>query len=213
MDVKNRSWGVNTRKPFGLRSNYVQITFNYVQLRSTCAIYIVKSTQKLIFFFDFLKATRNFKKKRFLPETNEKTGVLRYFLIQFVQSSWFDPWSWLIFAGPMRKCMVIVAKWAVQGVGYVISPWMCIAWCAQSLMSHNWFDFIYNFSHLKRGSCVWKGKNVGWFPKLYALQSLELRDPWTRGGGSCSDGWSSTSTITVGPGWDQGSRLDPIDHT
>ena len=31
MDVKNRSRDVNIRKPFGLRSNYVQITFNYVQ--------------------------------------------------------------------------------------------------------------------------------------------------------------------------------------
>ncbi len=34
MDVKTRAVGVNTRKPFELRSNYVQITFNYVQLRS-----------------------------------------------------------------------------------------------------------------------------------------------------------------------------------
>ena len=27
MDVKNRSVDMKTRKPFGLRSNYVQITF------------------------------------------------------------------------------------------------------------------------------------------------------------------------------------------
>ena len=32
MDVNIRSVDVKTRKPFGLRSNYVQITFNYVQI-------------------------------------------------------------------------------------------------------------------------------------------------------------------------------------
>ena len=32
MEVKNHSVDVKTRKPFGLRSNYVQITFNYVQV-------------------------------------------------------------------------------------------------------------------------------------------------------------------------------------
>ena len=32
MDVNTRDMDVNTRKPFGLRSNYVQITFDYVRI-------------------------------------------------------------------------------------------------------------------------------------------------------------------------------------
>ena len=38
LDVNIRAVDVNNRKPFGLRSDYVQITFNYVQLRSRYAI-------------------------------------------------------------------------------------------------------------------------------------------------------------------------------
>ena len=32
MDVNIHAMDVNTRKPFGLRSDYVQITFDYVQI-------------------------------------------------------------------------------------------------------------------------------------------------------------------------------------
>ena len=46
MDVKTCSRGVKTRKPFRLRSDYAQISFNCVQFRSTCAIYIIKSSEK-----------------------------------------------------------------------------------------------------------------------------------------------------------------------
>ena len=41
MDVKTCSRGVKTRKPFRLRSDY-RLRLNYVQLRSTCAIYIIE---------------------------------------------------------------------------------------------------------------------------------------------------------------------------
>ena len=59
MDVKNRSRDVNIRKPFGLRSNYVQITFNYVQfaqkLRKNYVIFqlffqLFWSTREMLFF-------------------------------------------------------------------------------------------------------------------------------------------------------------------
>ena len=32
LDVKNRCMDMKSRKPFGLRSDYVQIAFNYVQI-------------------------------------------------------------------------------------------------------------------------------------------------------------------------------------
>jgi hypothetical protein len=49
MEVKNHSVDVKTRKPFGLRSNYVQITFNYVQV----ALKLRKNYVKNQLFFGF----------------------------------------------------------------------------------------------------------------------------------------------------------------
>ena len=51
MDVNNHSGDVNMRKAFGLRSNYVQITFNYVQVAQKLRKYYVKNQ----FFFVFFK--------------------------------------------------------------------------------------------------------------------------------------------------------------
>ena len=59
MDVKNRSWGVNTRKPFGLRSNYVQLRSITFDLRNLYR----KKYAKIDFFFGFFESHQKFPKK------------------------------------------------------------------------------------------------------------------------------------------------------
>ena len=51
MDVNNHAGDVNKRKAFGLRSNYVQITFNDVQVAQK----LRKKIRKQIRFLAFLK--------------------------------------------------------------------------------------------------------------------------------------------------------------
>ena len=58
MDVKNRSRDVNIRKPFGLRSNYVQITFNYVQVALKLRKNYVKKSTFFWFFGIIIDPTK-----------------------------------------------------------------------------------------------------------------------------------------------------------
>ena len=53
-DVNNHAVDVNTRKPFGLRSDYVQIAFNYVQIAVSLCKYYVKNYVILRAFFRFI---------------------------------------------------------------------------------------------------------------------------------------------------------------
>ena len=53
MAVNNRDMDVNNRKPFGLRSDYVQITFKGVQIAFDLRKYNGKLTQKTRFFSEF----------------------------------------------------------------------------------------------------------------------------------------------------------------
>ena len=58
MEVKNHSVDVKTRKPFGLRSNYVQITFNYVQVALKLRKNYVKKSTFFLFFGIIIDPTK-----------------------------------------------------------------------------------------------------------------------------------------------------------
>ena len=60
MAVNNRDMDVNNRKPFGLRSDYVQITFKGVQIAFDLRKYNGKLTQKNKVFFRILGHLRIF---------------------------------------------------------------------------------------------------------------------------------------------------------
>ena len=53
-DVNTRAMDVNPRKPFGLRSDYVQITVKGIQITFDLRKYYVKIAQKIIFFLALL---------------------------------------------------------------------------------------------------------------------------------------------------------------
>ena len=64
-DVNTRAMDVNPRKPFGLRSDYVQITVKGIQITFDLRKYYVKIAQKINFFWHFwppLKFFRNLLK-------------------------------------------------------------------------------------------------------------------------------------------------------
>ena len=53
-DVNIHAMDVNIHKPFGLRSDYVQIAFNYVQIAFSLCKYYVKNYVILRAFFRFI---------------------------------------------------------------------------------------------------------------------------------------------------------------
>ena len=141
VDVKNHCGDVNTCKPFGLRSDYVQITFNCVQIAFDLCKNYVNITQKMMVSLAFFFGS---------PEAVENGGFpLRFSQFDVFLWNTMEAWPDLTYADPWQRQKVMrMGCWYTHKFQSGCETVMVLA------MQLPW-KYVYLLTHLAKGVFSW----------------------------------------------------------
>ena len=150
-DMNIRSMDMKTRKPFGLRSNYVQLRSDYVQLVQKLRKNYVKISGFFEVFYGLTKFHRKSRKSpRKIPKYQKPIyffgnfammdGVLHWSASHQEENSWYDPWiAWLKDKMMLFECMAstsLQVSMCASLRGNVWSPHALISLYMHPTLSH-----------------------------------------------------------------------------